>query len=148
MYSIIRNKEGEKVAEGVSASKLPPLTKVDVVKATVDYQQGCSEKAALSMLAGTDGSKASLKSKFTGEKYTIETYDMSKTEYDEAVSCNDENKLLKKRANPCPKCESMLKDLGIQEQVRAPNKNQGSNRGTLEDQWNKTATHKKPGLKK
>jgi hypothetical protein len=116
---------------------------LDVNAATAAYPQGCAEKEALSNLAGKDGTPASLKAKLDGEQHSIETYNGSKEDYDRA---SDEERK-KMRANPCPKCATMLKEQNIQ--VYAPNAQQGTIKSPsgvdpFKNPWNGTATFTKP----
>jgi RHS repeat-associated protein len=135
MYSIIRDRDGNVVAEGQSAGATPPGTST-TQDAWNQYPQGCAEKDALRKL----GTPADASRKFAQEGYTIETYEGNKRDYENASN----RERLRMRANPCDKCAAMFHDLGIAGQVRAPNENQGTTRGRLTDRWNGTATYGNP----
>jgi RHS repeat-associated protein len=138
MYSIIRDANGNPVVDGSSAGGARGGTQKDDDPNWRQYPQGCAEKDALSKL----GSPADAKAAF-GKGYTIETYDMTKAEYEKASKADR----LRARRNPCPNCARMLTEMGLAGQTYAPNENQGTTKGSLKDPWNGTATSNDPNKK-
>ncbi|CAN98052.1 MULTISPECIES: RHS repeat-associated core domain-containing protein [Sorangium] len=104
MYSIIKDRAGNIVADGHSQDTGRPLP---ASHSAVPNGKPCAERSALTNLAhrlGPGATKADVARMFQEEGYTLETYEGNADDY---------KRNRRVAANPCPVCKEMLKDMGI-----------------------------------
>ncbi|WP_434044354.1 MULTISPECIES: RHS repeat-associated core domain-containing protein [Sorangium] len=104
MYSIIKDREGNIVADGHSQDTGRPLP---APHSAVPNGKPCAERSALTNLAnrlGPGATKADIATLFQEKGYTLETYEGNADDY---------KRRRRVAANPCPVCKEMLKEMGI-----------------------------------
>ncbi|WP_437754826.1 RHS repeat-associated core domain-containing protein [Sorangium sp. So ce1389] len=104
MYSIIRDREGNIVADGHSQDTGRPLP---APHSAVPNGKPCAERSALTNLAhrlGPRATTADVARHFQEQGYTMETYEGNADDY---------RRNRRVAANPCPVCREMLQGMGI-----------------------------------
>ena len=123
-FSIIRRPDGSVVSTGENARYGDGVSASDAGHISSEASTSCAETAALHDMVGhLDPSerRAEVQRLFNEEGYTIETFDGNRGDYQH----QNPNSV---PMNPCPRCARMFNDLGIQDQVRAPNRRRGRTR--------------------